>query len=97
MYTNLWLIHVDIWQKPTQHCKAINLQLKQKVKKKKRVALPRGKYIPSGKMLCNTRNSAWCSMTTERGGMGVDVKEAQEGGNTCALKVDSGLPRRLNW
>ena len=25
---NLWLIHVDVWQKPTQHCKAIILQLK---------------------------------------------------------------------
>ena len=24
-----WLIHVDIWQKPTQYCKAIILQLKQ--------------------------------------------------------------------
>ena len=25
---NLWLIHVDVWQKPTQYCKAILLQLK---------------------------------------------------------------------
>ena len=24
-YVYLWLIHVDIWQKPTQHCKAIIL------------------------------------------------------------------------
>ena len=24
----LWLIHVDVWQKPTQHCKAIIVQLK---------------------------------------------------------------------
>ena len=24
----LWLIHVDVLQKPTQHCKAITLQLK---------------------------------------------------------------------
>ena len=23
-----WLIHVDIWQKPTQYCKAIIIQLK---------------------------------------------------------------------
>ena len=29
-YVYLWLIHVDIWQKPTQHCKAIILQLKKK-------------------------------------------------------------------
>ena len=26
---NLWLIHVVVWQKPTQYCKAIILQLKK--------------------------------------------------------------------
>ena len=25
----LWLIHVDIWQKPTGFCKAITIQLKK--------------------------------------------------------------------
>ena len=31
-----WLIHVDTWQKPTQHCEAIILQLKiNELKKKK--------------------------------------------------------------
>ena len=30
-YAYLWLIHVDVWQKPTQHCKAIILQLKKKI------------------------------------------------------------------
>ena len=29
-YVYLWLIHVDVWQKPTQFCKAIILQLKKK-------------------------------------------------------------------
>ena len=24
-YVYLWLIHTDVWQKPTQHCKAIIL------------------------------------------------------------------------
>ena len=24
----IWLIHIDVWQKPTQYCKAIILQLK---------------------------------------------------------------------
>ena len=24
-----WLIHVDVWKKPPQHCKVISLQLKQ--------------------------------------------------------------------
>jgi len=27
-YVYLWLIHVDVCQKPTQYCKAIFLQLK---------------------------------------------------------------------
>ena len=31
-----WLIHVDVWQKPTQDCKAIILPLKKKKKKKHR-------------------------------------------------------------
>ena len=28
-FVYLWLIHVDVWQKPTQYCKAIILQLKK--------------------------------------------------------------------
>ena len=38
MYVYLWLIHVDIWQKPTKFCKAIILQLRNnkfKIKKRK--------------------------------------------------------------
>ena len=27
-WVNLWLIHVDVWQKPLQYCKAIIFQLK---------------------------------------------------------------------
>ena len=33
----LWLIHVDVWQRPTQYCKALILQLKKIEKKKERV------------------------------------------------------------
>ena len=29
-YVYLWLIHIDIWQKPTKFCKAIILKLKNK-------------------------------------------------------------------
>ena len=29
-YIYLWLIHADVWQGPTQHCKEIILQLKIK-------------------------------------------------------------------
>ena len=35
MHTFVWLIHVDAWQKPMQYCKAIILQLKTNLKKKK--------------------------------------------------------------
>ena len=33
MCVYLWLIHVDVWQKPTQYCKAIILQFEKKEKK----------------------------------------------------------------
>ena len=29
-YVYVWLIHVDVWQKPAQYCKAIILQLKKR-------------------------------------------------------------------
>ena len=35
-YVYLWLIHVDVWQKPILHCKAIILQLKINTTKQKR-------------------------------------------------------------
>ena len=38
-YVYLWLIHVDVEQKPTQPCKAIILQLKINYKKKNRTEL----------------------------------------------------------
>ena len=31
-YVYLWQIHVDVWQKPTQYCKAIILQLRINLK-----------------------------------------------------------------
>ena len=34
MYTYLWLIHLDVWQKPTQYYKAVILQLKINFKEK---------------------------------------------------------------
>ena len=36
--TYLWLIHVDVWQKPTQYCKAIILQFKKQIEKKRESA-----------------------------------------------------------
>ena len=28
-HVHLWRIHVDLWQKPIQYCKAISLQIKE--------------------------------------------------------------------
>ena len=36
-YVYLWLIRVDVWQKPTQYCKVIILQLKTSKKKRKEI------------------------------------------------------------
>ena len=35
-YVYLWLIHVDVWHKPTQFCKTSILQLKNNLKSKER-------------------------------------------------------------
>ena len=39
----LWLIHVDVWQKPTQYYKAIILQLKKEKRAHNQWVPPRGK------------------------------------------------------
>ena len=47
----LWLIHVDVWQKPTKFCKAVILQSKNNRKKthwtvkKKKNAFPSNSYV----------------------------------------------------
>ena len=60
-YVYLWLIHADIWQKPTQYCKAIILQLKMKKKNevyktnaREGVEKRELSYIAGG-------NRSWCS------------------------------------
>ena len=35
-HVNPWLIHVNVWQKPLQHCKVISLQLIKINEKKKK-------------------------------------------------------------
>ena len=35
-HVNPWLIHVNVWQKPSQYCKVISLQLIKINEKKKR-------------------------------------------------------------
>ena len=45
-YVYLWLIHVDVWQKPKQYCKAITLQLKRNELKIKNQSLTPIKFQP---------------------------------------------------
>ena len=40
----LCLIHVDIWQKPAQHCKAVILQLTKKYKRAPHLSVSRHEY-----------------------------------------------------
>ena len=37
-HVHQWLIYVNVWQKPSQYCKVISLQLKFLIKKKKKCA-----------------------------------------------------------
>ena len=43
----LWLTHVDVWQKPTQYCKAITLQLKINLKRETLLHRVVTRYQPS--------------------------------------------------
>ena len=56
-HANLWLIHVNVWQKPLQYCKVISLQLikinEKKFRKKKNTgvdchALLQGIFLTQG-------------------------------------------------
>ena len=61
----IWPVHVDVWQKPTQYCKAVILQLKisvYKKKKKNRIKQHRQKNkrtqsLPLRKLEANWRGS----------------------------------------
>ena len=47
-HVHLWLIHVNVWQKPPQYRKVISLQLK--LKKKAKVIVP---ALAPGPLCCN--------------------------------------------
>ena len=49
-YIYIWMTHIDVWQKPTQFCKAIILQLKNKFKIRKRRNPRKSEFSPSGRM-----------------------------------------------
>ena len=47
IYVYLWLIHAEVWQKTTKFCKAVILQLKNKLIKQK-LNIQKTKIIASG-------------------------------------------------
>ena len=51
-YAYLWLIHMDVWQKPTQYGKAIILQLKINKFQKKWVAVRIKRMFGTSLELC---------------------------------------------
>ena len=57
-YAHLWLIHVDVWQKPTQYYKTIILQLKINTFKKNAQQMKYGRNIPQH---CEQKNLTDCS------------------------------------
>ena len=52
IYVYLWLIHVDVWQKPTKFCKAVILQLKNNNRKKTHWTVKKKKKSFPLKFLC---------------------------------------------
>ena len=61
-YAYLWLIHVDVWEKPTEFYKAIILQLKNKFKTKKQVVV-----APALLFQYTKANKFYTSIPTEEG------------------------------
>ena len=61
-FIHLWLIHADVWQRPTQYCKTIISQLKKK-EKKRRLCHPSLSHSnmqwPSNGKRSNTPSQGW--------------------------------------
>ena len=78
IHVNPWLIHVNIWQKPLQHCKVISLQL---IKMKKKMCVcsvlqscltlcDPVSYSPPGSSvheIFQARLQQWCAISFSRG------------------------------
>ena len=61
-YVHLWLIHVAVWQRPTQHSKAIILQLKINIFFKSLQITNAGEGMERGEAFYTVGgNVSWCS------------------------------------
>ena len=73
---NLWLIHVDVWQKPEQYCKAIILQLKINIKKSNYVILMTERYVKSNERVEHAaQNRTYYTIFGKEFGSGMVRKE----------------------
>ena len=63
-YVYLWLIHVDVRQRPIQYCKAIVLQLK---KKKKKITKELQFSYALSPRPCPTLKFSWTFLSSPRG------------------------------
>ena len=62
-HVNPWLIHVNVWQKPLQYCKLINLQLIKINGKKKRLSLVTQFVTVISLFYCSIANSSISSFS----------------------------------
>ena len=53
-HVNLWLIHVNVWQKPLQYCKVISLQLIKMHGKKSHIGTTEDQHTHERNNILNT-------------------------------------------
>ena len=64
IYVCLWLIHVDVWQKPTQYYKAIIFQLKINKLKEKVLSVETAQVSISDEWIGNSLVIQWLGLHT---------------------------------
>ena len=64
MYVYLWLIRVDVWQKPTQYYKAIIFQLKINKLKEKVLSVETAQVSISDEWIGNSLVIQWLGLHT---------------------------------
>ena len=90
-YVYLWLIHVDVWQKPSQYCSYLPVKnkihlLKNEFSSTFLICVPNGPV----QVRCMILDAwGWCTEMTQRDGMGRDERGEPRMGNTCIPVADS--------
>ena len=69
IHVYLWLICIAEWQKPSQYCKAVSLQLKNKLKKKNHRNRNKKCYNPETNKKKNKKKTKETKLPAHEGGM----------------------------